>query len=433
MTDGEPDTPTGDASRGRLVAAFLLAVFPALAYSLLFGDIPPQDDAGEYWRLGSQWHATGLYGTAAEPEAYWPPGYPAFIAAACALVGEEWRAVAAMNLLWHALTVALVGWVAARAFCARAAPAAMVVFGWLWDIATLPAVLLSENTFNLLLLGGAALMMLPRTSPGRVAAFLGAGLLWGIAALTRGNIIGLPFFLLAAVLAWWPWSLRRRLRAAALMLVLLVGYLTPIAAWAHRNYRAYGMLIPVSLNSGEILALSFNPLNTWWYLSPEDPRRAEMGLLPGDAKGNYVRGRDVALKELREHPLRSAAKALPKIWWTFNGQLPWFANRDINAVWGREYYLFESAIYWQWTIFMLMVLGGLLLYPNRATAAQMLLLGIAAYWVLFHGAIKVVPRYRIPLVPIMAIYAGLFWACVIPRLGEIRALVSTRPVGEERP
>lgn len=433
MPAEDPPTNPALAARLRMLAAFVLAVIPAIAYSLFFGDIPPQDDAGEYWRLGSQWHGTGIYGTREQPEAYWPPGYPAFIAAACALVGEEWRAVAALNLVWHLLTVAVVGFVACRAFGERVAPAAMVLFGWVWDIATLPAVLLSENTFDLLLIGGVALMIFPGSARWRVPAFFAAGLLWGLGALTRGNIIGLPFFLLFGVLAWWPWPLRRRLHAAALMLVLIAGYLAPIAAWAHRNYKAYGMLIPVSLNSGEILALSFNPLNTWWYLSPDDPRRVEMGLLPGDAKGNYKRGRDVAIKELREHPFRSAAKALPKIWWTFTGQLPWFANRDINAVWGREYYLFESAIYWQWTVFVLLVLGGLLLYPNRTTAVQLLLLGVAAYWVAFHGAIKVVPRYRIPLVPIMAIYAGVFWACVVPRLAEIRALVAARVRGEDTP
>jgi 4-amino-4-deoxy-L-arabinose transferase-like glycosyltransferase len=417
-------TPT---SRTRIIIAFLIAVFPAFAWSIFFGDIAPQDDAGEYWKLGVQWAETGVYGTKDVPEAYWPPGYPAFIMAAVKVVGAHWRAVAALNLLLHLGTIGLIGWVAMRTFGARTAEAAMVLAGWIWDIATLPAVLLSENTFNFILIAGVALMMVRTKGWARAACFFAAGVLWGVGALTRGNILGLPFFLIVAVAIWIPWAFRMRLRVIALLCVLLAGYLVPIGIWAQRNYRAYHMFIPISLNSGEILALSFNPDNTWWYLAPGDPKRANWGLVEGDYVGNYKRGRDTAIAEIKGHPIRSFFKSLPKVWWTFNGQLPWFANRDIAKVWANEYYIFESAITWQWTIFMLLVLGGALFARHLDTPQKLLLLGVVAYWVFFHGVVKVVPRYRIPIIPIFAIYAGFFFAQVLPRIRTMRE-IAARPI-----
>jgi hypothetical protein len=77
-------TPT---SRTRIIIAFLIAVFPAFAWSIFFGDIAPQDDAGEYWKLGVQWAETGVYGI----------GLPGIRRSSwrrsrsSARIGEQWR------------------------------------------------------------------------------------------------------------------------------------------------------------------------------------------------------------------------------------------------------------------------------------------------------------------------------------------------------
>lgn len=124
--------------------------------------------------------------------------------------------------------------------------------------------LLTETTFTVMLLAAllasAAWLKTPR--PGRA---IGAGMLWGAAALTRPTALPLP--LVVAAWAWVPLGLtiaaRDRVRQT---LLLLAGVAIVVAPWTIRNAIALHAFVPVTTGGGRALLDSNNPL-VW-----SDPR-----------------------------------------------------------------------------------------------------------------------------------------------------------------
>jgi hypothetical protein len=92
--------------------------------------------------------------------------------------------------------------------------------------------------------------------PGRA---LGAGLLWGVAILTRPNALVMP--LLVGAWAWWPLGLtlrgRDRVRQVAL---LLLGVALVVGPWTLRNARVLHAFVPVTTGGGKALLDANNAL-----------------------------------------------------------------------------------------------------------------------------------------------------------------------------
>lgn len=422
----QSDTASPGIPWRRLLAALPLALLPALL-ACLFWDIRPQDDALAYWDLAQEWAATGDYGTPEAPGGYWPPGYPFFLMLLVKVLGEAKGAMVAVQFVLFGGSLLLTGVLAWRAFSIRVAQVSMVILGWIYDLATMPAMLLSENLFIPLFLGG-ALLLLRRDR--RLLCAAGSGLLWGLATLVRGNAMLLLPFLMVGVVLWprWRWESRR---AALLPLVVALAlFVVPVGLWTARNHRVFGVAVPVSLNSAEVLALSHNPNNTFWTLVPDDPRRVELGLNDPDPLVAYRNAQEVFRKELLEHPVRSAFRSLPKAWFTFTAQIPWFANIELLNNNPENYLSIEGAIYWQWSALLLLSVTGAWITRHSERGARMLILGLCAYWFLFHATMMIVPRYRVPMTPLLAVYAAVAWETLLRRAGMWRDL-AMREVARE--
>lgn len=228
-----------------LVARVVLAL--AVSPATIDGDPAFYDRAGaavsdgEGWpRLSGADHATALH----------PPAWPYTLGAAYAVTGassdeDRWLTGRVVNALLGAGAVALLGLLGA----ALLSPLAGLVAAGLYAVYPPPAILgtalLSEPLFVVLML--AALLVALRARGAPVGWVIGAGVLVGLAALTRPNGIVL---LLPLALALGSWRRAGVLAAAAVL---------TIAPWTIRNYVVMDSVVPVASNTGKTLAGTYNP------------------------------------------------------------------------------------------------------------------------------------------------------------------------------
>jgi 4-amino-4-deoxy-L-arabinose transferase-like glycosyltransferase len=179
-------------------------------------------------------------------------------------VGTDVVAARVLAAVLGAAAVVLMALLAEQLFGTRAGVAAGVV-GALSPLAlAVDASLESEALFTALVAGSACLALAARRS-GRVAPLVGAGVLAGLCALTRTD--GLLVVPAVALLA--PAPGRRVARAA----VVVVAALLVVAPWTVRNAEALHQLIPVSTETGNTLAGTYNAVSMRHGAQWLDPRR----------------------------------------------------------------------------------------------------------------------------------------------------------------
>jgi 4-amino-4-deoxy-L-arabinose transferase-like glycosyltransferase len=262
------------ARKALVVAAVLIVALALRVAEVQRTAYKPINDAGSYLTLASQIANTGDYSTSARPgagaggtigpSAYFPPGYPYFLAAVDLIDGHSTRrgpVVQPARLSQAALgtvTVALVGLVALEVFGELAALAALVLAAIYPVFIELSGTLVAENLLSALVLAAvyAALRSRRAASPGRRYGWVaGAGILTGLATLTHENAALIVLPLIAAV-----WTVRPRLSARALLapLLLVVSAALMVAPWAIRNAVLLHHFVPVSDETGVTLVGTYN-------------------------------------------------------------------------------------------------------------------------------------------------------------------------------
>jgi 4-amino-4-deoxy-L-arabinose transferase-like glycosyltransferase len=194
--------------------------------------------------------------------AFRPPGYPYFLAGVYALTGDErataetrYRAGRVANALVGTAIVALIGVLAMQLFGRRVALAAMALGAVYLPLILVSGTLMSEPLFTALLLAALAAAIHHRRSPHRYRWALLAGLLGGLAILTRANAAILLVPLAVAVWNAKPrWSWRALAPPAALVAIALA----TVSPWTIRNAVVFHSFVPVTTQLGTALAGTYN-------------------------------------------------------------------------------------------------------------------------------------------------------------------------------
>jgi 4-amino-4-deoxy-L-arabinose transferase-like glycosyltransferase len=222
-----------------IAAIVALAFAIRLATVLWLADTAPYSDylyyhlAGE--KIASDW---GFFFDASQVEYYakfgwWPPVYPFFIGALYSVFGVEHRAVVFVQVLIGTAVCWLVYRLGRRLGGPRVAAwsALLVALDPTYVFAT--NLLASENLYVLWLVLGLRLVVLAPRTPRRLA---GAGILFGLGALTRATGLVVP-----VVAALW---LRGQVSSRRAWLVacawMLGGSVVTIAPWTLRNTLVVG-------------------------------------------------------------------------------------------------------------------------------------------------------------------------------------------------
>jgi hypothetical protein len=349
--------------------AFTLGV-SVLAFALRFAwglavRVPPAWD-GELYERAARGIARGLgyscfmFGPAADPTvptAYYPVGYPAFLAAFYALLGERPWVLALAGSLAGAGTVALVHRLA-RGVSSPAAARAAALF-----LALLPGQILFASTPMTETLWGLLLTLavfLLGWREGSCGSALGTSVALALAVYVRPQAVLLAPVLPLLVPGPWRSRVRHALTVTALTLALVV-------PWSARNCRAVDGCAFVSTNGGGNLAIGALPgaAGTFRFLTARDGCRGVVGEVARDRCW-----RQLAWGQIARDPARWVRLARAKFYHTYSyeafpvGYLR-TARPDLVSEDLERRARVALSIPWR-AVYLLALLALLPLYPRRS-------------------------------------------------------------------
>lgn len=243
--------------RGWLLLIFALALLLRLVYSLPHAKIPGANDMGVYHQLAVGLLSGEGYVSALEPHflSWRAPGYPLFIAAIYAGVGQVAGVVVAIQGLLSALTCVLVARIANASFGPKVAIVSGLICAVNPQMIHWSGEYLTETLFAfLMVIFVDRLIGLQHRAGWREGITLGLVLGYGI--LVRPNLLlFLPLASLYAIL-FAAGSFRGRVLLAAGIPLLACLVLLP---WTVRNYRIHGEFVPVASIGGVSLFVGLPP------------------------------------------------------------------------------------------------------------------------------------------------------------------------------
>ena len=424
-------------SRRAAFALFALALALRLIYiheirALVWFDVPLVDGAN-YVRMAKAIAGGDLL---AGHDAFWqPPLYSYFLALLFRIVGTDLGRIYAAQAALGALSCVLAAGIGARIGGARAGIATGLVMALYGPLIHFDAQPLIPVLHIVLALGGLALLL--RAAGGgvlatrRPAAWGGAGFLWGLASIATPNI-------LLAVPPAAAWIARRGESGAAApgarrraVLLFLAGVSLPVAAVAARNVAVSREPILISGNGGINFYIGNNPdydltvrIRPGGEFERLEQQPENLGILGAAARSRWFAAR--AVDFLVHYPgaaLRLCARKTLDL--VAGREIP--RNEDIYDY--RRASVLLRALVWRFGIAFpfglvapLAAAGVAVVYRGRAggparSGALLLLLYAGAYALsilLFFPT----DRYRLPIVPVIAIFAG---ACLGAPLAAWRA------------
>jgi 4-amino-4-deoxy-L-arabinose transferase-like glycosyltransferase len=341
------------------------------------------------------------------------PGYPGFLTPLLRLFDGSLHAIVAVQIGVSLFTVWLTWVLARRLIGPRTALASGLLLALDPPSALFSCLVQPETLFTVLLVAGAVFWR-GALERGACGPALAAGLLLGLAALTRPIGLFLPVWLAPAV-----WLRRGPLRPTRLLLCFLVAALLPIAAWMAKNraltgfaffstvgdsslfyYRAAGALAE---DEGIPLDEARTRLSQrLWAQAPPAASIAEL----------LSRQRALAVQVLAEHPWGAlkvtSAGVLRMLAGTGQTALSRLLGdpdpESFSRPWQRA--LLALQLLGLAIAYLALARGVRLLAARREVLALGLPLGIAAYLVVFSAGPEANTRFRVPAAPFLAILAG---------------------------
>lgn len=411
------DTGLGVADRRALLAVTAFAFALRVVFVTMVRPAPVSDFEWYYQHAIQIVHGLG-FTTNGYPTAYWPLGWPYFLAGIFSVFGPNVYVAEVTQAVLGALTVTLVFLIAQRVAGSTAAVAAALAYAVLPSAIEWTAVLASEPLYTFL--WALITYIWICTQPHRYGTFAFSGLLAGAAALVRPTAIflwGLLF--LYRWFAGNPRTLRAVLLPPFIVAVFAVAAIAPDLV---RNYRIFHTFVLISNNGGVTLWTGnnphFRPADTDLY----DARLTAMVKDPRtELAADQLAGR-MAAAYIRAHPGHVAAMALPKL-------KPLYANDDDGptqyafhttraTLLGRVVLIVNRAIYYP---LLLLALAGVILcaIAARGTAPvhpgwALLFLNIL-YNTLPFLILPAYDRYHYPSMPYFAVFAGIAIAAALAR------------------
>jgi hypothetical protein len=398
---------------------FLLLALAGLALRLVFLALEPGT------ALAGDEHTWTTWGADVLPSAevafsplrfrliFYPPAYPYFVGATYALFGSL-TAVKICQAVLSAALVPAVGFLGVRVFGRPAAIAAAAIATFYPELVWFSVHFWSETLFMVLLWW--AIERLVAADEAGTGAALAAGLLWGLATLTRETTL---YFTPIGAL-WLAWRDGRKgvPRAAT----FLVAATLVVAPWTARNWAVYGAFVPVSTSGA---------LNLWQgnaRLTRQEVYDQYAAVHGRIEKYDYARRKGIeAIRERQPGWILEKLKGEMPLFWEADS-LPLVhikrgAYGDVSARTGAVAAVIVLAPY-------LMVLG--LFAWGVASSSferpQVLLLLFLAYYNAIHVATHGFARYRLPVMPVVFLFAA--WGFTSwrsperPRLGAKRRLLA---------
>lgn len=380
-----------DGKRLALIVAVALVV--RVTWVLVF-QTPPASDAAAYDGLALRLAQGEGYVTAdGTPTAFWPIGYPAFLATLYIIFGHSWLAAGLANAFLGAVSVILTYRLAREFLCGRLSLVAAGVIALLPShIISFTSVLRNEALHTVLVLAALiATCNLARHPNWKRATLL--GLILGIGVYVRPILLLFPIVIMAM-----GGSVNRKLGLAGI--ALLVCLLT-ISPWTVRNYLVMGEPILTATNGGTTFWIGNGHGATGEFRDiPENTFSSSSEIV------RYREGIELGLRNIVEHP-GEWISILPSKFFHL-----WASDRyNIHPSIMPESYRGVVPILWviaqgYWTIIVIAAALAAITRPVRSYWLKFpgLILSLTLlYWTAFHMMFHGEGRFHIQVIPLVVI------------------------------
>ena len=305
------------ADRSFLSAVCLINI--ALRLPLLFLGVQPTSDDAWYFDTAKAIAAGRGFAEADGPTLFWPVGWPAFLGTLMRMFGSHVLVGQCANLVLSMAVIILVALIGKRLFAGSPTwrLAAFMLAIYPNHIASV-ALMSVENYFEFLLLLGFLLLMSRST-----VGLLAAGLVFGMASLTKTQAVLLPPILalpLLIAMPFWP-AARRWLRT---MILVGLAMLVVILPWTVRNYEIFHAVVPIAANGGFNLLRGNNPSATGGY-TMADPLFDNLPKGPANTVTMDHMAQERGARWIRENPAKFLALIPAKLkgLWLGDGETEW--------------------------------------------------------------------------------------------------------------
>jgi 4-amino-4-deoxy-L-arabinose transferase-like glycosyltransferase len=367
---------------------------------------PQHSDQATYIQLARALAENHRYEVSGGGIAYWPPGYPFFLAAWFSLLGVHAWIPLLTNILLYGGTLIVIERLATRI----AGPAAGKIATALlvaWPTLVMSAILASKEMLILFLLSLTLLLFAraqeSETSARSLALVVLSGLLLGCACLTQPSVQLFPAVLVAYVF------LRRQflLRGFGYIVILGLALSAVILPWTFRNHRVLGAWVPVSTNGGVNFYGANNSLATGAYTAER-----EQSLESYDEVTRGKVGFRLGKEWIRDHPRQFLALVIRKeiLFLGDDAQGAYETLKRGLGIGGLPYVAWKglSNLYWLllWTsILLALAVHWRTLYSQDALLAAVML-GVL-YLFAIHSVFESGSKYHQPVSGFLAVLAAL--------------------------
>ncbi len=366
----------------------------------LYADWKWYDDAAYHMSQVWRYEENGM------PTAYWPIGYPLFLAVIYWIFGHSYFAVHFINVLLSLCICAFTYLVARRLISPVSARLSLVILALFPSQIFFTNVLASEILFTALLLAVIHLLLKERERTFMLVPLM-VGILLGLMILVRAVALALPFLIVLFYLG----SKRRLvlvLRDAAL--TILVSCLT-LLPWLVRNKLVLNDFT-VATSGGINLYIGNSSISSGtWVWTGENP--FEDLSAPNEVENNKL-GYELATKYIRDDPVGFIVRGIKKEVYMFATDFGAIAKElDLAANAGRvdRFVILNVLGQTYYLVILILSAGGLwVIIRNKKGRGPgfFLLGGILVYWLAVHFVFFGIDRFHFPLIPILAIWASLF-------------------------
>jgi len=455
-----------------LVAVILIAAFAVRIAYVENTSYHAINDAGTYNRLAGMIARTGDYDTGSKPgsgaggsrgpTAYFPPGFPYFLAAVDILGGHQAGGKAAIQpervaqAVLGTVAVGVVGLVAFEAFGASVALVCMALAALYPVLIELSGTIVAENLLVVFMLAAIWAALRARRSEHPYPWLAASGVMTGLATLTHENafviLLPLGFAAVAATRALdmaptrvmyskvtvgstgaHGWGGRRpaehatRRAKPGIAVTLLVGMtVLTIAPWTVRNAIELHHFIPVSDETGITLVGTYNPVSAevntvpykwqfFWQIREDDALRRQARHY--SEPGLSAKLESQALHYIGKHPLSPLDVAYHNTQRMFEleGTYAWHASAHAIGLHVSDAWVGVVSF---WVLCIVAALG---IATRAVREAPRWIWAIPLLMALTVVFINVeTPRFREPIDPFLVLLAGCAVEAALARLGILR-------------
>jgi len=355
--------------------------------------------------------------------AYWPMGYPLFLAALYKIFGPHLYIAKAANVVIGSLTVGITYLLGNKLWGFWPGVIGALSLAFLPGYIEWTSVLCSEVLYTFLLITSIYIFVCKQPEQQKWYHPATSGLLLGTATIVRANSLLLPAIFILLYLIFGK-SIKKGSTQAAIFLLAVALIIAPVTL---RNYLVFHKFIPISTNSGINMWQGNNPHATGGYYWPSEPKdNPLMPYLDDELKRDQI-ARKLVIDFIRDNPIRFLKLVITKICLYYQRDtsallfslnptyppLPEALKSTITNL-ANEYY----------RIMMLVSIFGMAAYLYFRKSVRdwlpfLTIIGVILYFTALHSVFYAMDRYRFPIMPLFAVLSGIGCVAVITTMRTV--------------